>query len=103
MKNIQMALAMLLIIGSTSLNAQSKKYKIEGTKCQRVEIIDAGELCSTYELNDPDKLKSYVVYKVVTLEDKIILVAPLKYNKDKDNGWALSRDVFFVMSTKAIK
>ena len=51
MKNIQMALAMLLIIGSTSLNAQSKKYKIEGTKCQRVEIIDAGELCSTYELN----------------------------------------------------
>ena len=46
-----MALAMLLIIGSTSLNAQSKKYKIEGTKCQRVEIIDAGELYSTYELN----------------------------------------------------
>lgn len=144
MKNIQMVLAMLLIIGSTSLNAQSKKYKIEGTKCQRVEIIDAGELYSTYELNegeiemmkiaglsnylideikgnhtedswpeklgdldariaDPDKVKSYVVYKVVTLEDKIILVAPLKYNNDKDSGWALSRDVFFVMSSKAIK
>lgn len=144
MKNIQLALAVLFIIGSTSLNAQSKKYKLEGKKCTRVEIIDPGELYSTYELNEgelemmkvagltnylideikrnhmedawpeklgdldsriaePDKIKTYVVYKVIEFEDKVIVVAPVKYNKDKDTGWALTKDVFFVMSLKGIK
>jgi hypothetical protein len=144
MKNIQLALAVLLIVASTALQAQSKKYKTEGKKCPRVEIIDAGELYSTYELNDgeiemlkiagvnefllqeikslhteanwpeklgdldariaePDMIKGYVVYKIADIDDKVVLVVPYKYNKDKASGWAVTKDIYFVMSAKGVK
>ena len=54
MKKGRLVLAILFILSSTLVNAQSKKYKIEGKKCTRVEITDPGELYSSYELLDED-------------------------------------------------
>jgi hypothetical protein len=144
MKNTTVIILTLLLLTGSAANAQSKKYKTEGTKCQRVEIIETGAIFSTYDLNDgeiemltisgvkpalldkikathkedtwpaafgnleqrianPDKIKSYVVYKVATIEDKVILVAPFKFNKDKESGWALTKDIFIVMYSTGIK
>lgn len=54
MKNVRLILAVFLILSSSLLNAQAKKYKIEGKKCARVEITDPGELYSNYTLLDED-------------------------------------------------
>ncbi|MFZ1635845.1 MAG: hypothetical protein WAT43_18310 [Chitinophagales bacterium] len=143
MKNIQIALVTLLIFVGSNLHAQSKKYKTEGRKCTRVEIITPGGLFSNYELSDgdvemmkidgikdfliekikkngsekgwpvklasfemrmanPDALKKYVVYKVIQLDDKVILVAPAKYNQDLEAGWSLTKDIYFVMYANAV-
>ncbi len=144
MKNIPIVILAMLLLTTSAVNAQAKKYKIEGKKCPRVEIIEPGDLFSTYDLNDgeiemmkieginapllekiisthtedswptafgsldqrianPDKIKAYAVYKVATIEDKVILVVPAKFNKDKDAGWALTKDVFIVINKSGIK
>lgn len=144
MKNIHIALLTLFILTSGAVDAQAKKYKIEGIKCTRVEIIVPGDLFSTYDLNDgeiemlkiqkvntvlmekivnnhkedawpssfgnldqrianPEIVKSYVVYKLADLEDKVVLIVPAKYNKDKDGGWSLSKDIFLIMNKSGIK
>ena len=54
MKNVRLVLAVFFILSATLVNAQSKKYKIEGKKCTRVEITDPGELYSSYELLEED-------------------------------------------------
>ncbi len=54
MKKVRLILATFLILITTLLNAQAKKYKIEGKKCVRVEITDPGELYSNYTLLDED-------------------------------------------------
>jgi len=144
MKNMSIVLLTLLLLTTSAANAQAKKYKIEGKKCSRVEIIEPGDLFSTYDLNDgeiemmkiqgvnapllekiinthtedswpaslgsldqrianPDKIKDYAVYKLATIEDKVILVAPAKFNQNKESGWALTKDIFIVMYKSGIK
>lgn len=144
MKKGRLVLAILFILSSTLVNAQSKKYKIEGKKCTRVEITDPGELYSSYELLDedlailkienvkpfllesiqnnhtedkwpselgnlesrvdnPDKMKSLVAYKVCKLDGKYLLVIPAKHNSELGSGWAPSRDIFMVIGESGIK
>lgn len=143
MKNIQIALVMLLLFVGSNLHAQSKKYKTEGRKCTRVEIVTPGDLYSNYQMSDgdvemmqidgikdfliekikkncvesawpeklasfesrldnPDIIKKYVVYKVIEINDKVILVAPAKYNQNLEAGWSLTKDIYFVFNAKAV-
>jgi len=143
MKNVRLVLAIFFILSSTLVNAQSKKYKIEGKKCTRVQITDPGELYSSYELLDediallkienikpfllesiknyhtedkwpsemgnldsriqnPDKIKSLVAYKVCKLEGKYLLVIPAKHNSELEVGWAPSRDIFMVIGETGV-
>lgn len=52
---------------------------------------------------NPDKIKSYVVYKVIQFNDKCVLVAPAKYNAGLGDGWAPAHDIFFVVGVSGIK
>lgn len=144
MKNVRLVLALFIILSAVQVNAQSKKYKIEGKKCTRVEITDPGELYSSYELLDediallkiekvkpfllesiqnnhtedkwpselgnldsriqnPDKIKSLVAYKVCKLDGKYLLVVPAKHNAELGSGWAPSRDIFMVIGETGVK
>lgn len=139
-----LSILFLLLFTGTVLQAQSKKYKIDGRKCARTEITDPGELYSTYDLSDsdieslrsqkvksklidkiiaahketnwpaklgsldarmqnPEQMKAYVVYKVATVNDIIILVAPAKYNNTFPEGWSLTQDIFFIVNQNALK
>lgn len=58
----------------------------------------------TSRIANPDKIKALKAYKLATLEDpvaktdkKIILVIPAEKNKDAEDGWAPSEDIFLII------
>lgn len=53
-------------------------------------------------IEHPEILKAYVVYKVAEINNMVILVAPAKYNSTQPEGWALTEDVFFVLSKAGV-
>ncbi|MFI5171916.1 MAG: hypothetical protein ACHQFW_05970 [Chitinophagales bacterium] len=52
---------------------------------------------------NPEKIKSYAVYKVAKMDDKFVLVVPASHNSDKGEGWAPTRDIFFVVGSTGVK
>lgn len=54
-------------------------------------------------IQNADKLKSYVVYKVAAIGDKYLLVVPAKYNSKMGDGWAPQNDIYFVVGKAGVK
>ena len=54
-------------------------------------------------INEQEKIKSYVVYKIATIGDKVLLVAPAKYNQQLGEGWAPTQDIYFVVGQAGVK
>ena len=85
MKNIQIALVMLLLFVGSNLHAQSKKYKTEGRKCTRVEIVTPGDLYSNYQMSDGDVemmqidgIKDFLIEKIKkNIPISLVLFAPI--------------------------
>ena len=144
MKILRLGIVTLLFFTTLLADAQSKKYKVDGKKCVRMELMDAGEFYSTFTIdaaeietlkaqkvkpilmdhiinnhtedkwpselanldtrfNYPEKVNSYVVFKVAKLNDKYILVVPARFNNDNGEGWASTNDIFFVVGEKGVK
>ncbi len=86
--------------------------KIDNIKPVLLEKIEANHTETSWpsalakldnRTSNPDKVKSYVVYSVAKINDKYILVVPAKYNSDKEEGWAPSHDIFFVVGQSGIQ
>jgi len=54
-------------------------------------------------IDNPDKIKTYVVYILADMGDKYLLVAPAKYNKAIGEGWAPAQDIYFVIGKVGVK
>lgn len=54
-------------------------------------------------MQNAEKIKSYVVYKVAEIGDKYLLVAPAKYNSAMGDGWAPQNDIYFVVGKAGVK
>ncbi len=71
MKNVPLVLTLVFILSVSLVNAQSKKYKLDGIKYHRIEITDPGEVYSTYILQESDiellkieKVKPYLLDQI---------------------------------------
>lgn len=54
-------------------------------------------------MQNAEKIKTYVVYKIAEIGDKYLLVAPAKYNSGMGEGWAPQKDIYFVIGKAGVK
>lgn len=53
-------------------------------------------------IDHPDQIKAYTLYKVTSVGNIHVLVAPVKYNSNHPEGWIPDNDIFFVVHDKAL-
>lgn len=84
-------------------SAGLKNTVIDNIIAHHTETSWPGKLASLDErIANPDILKSYVVYKVAEINNMVVVLVPAKYNSDKPEGWALTEDVYFILSKAGV-